>query len=408
MPGGGSRPDPQQAPKGPRKLDMAFPPAYNGFSTEQGVTMALSQSQKIIAFLEKHRGGSFTARQIAEAIVQQYASDYAKKRNNPRFADDKAFLSQIIAEIGSQKDTLKRLRPTLVWQDRPKPRRYCIPLEETQEARDTAQGETCERDEESCACEERTLLEQELYPLLASYLWSELHLYSMRIREGRSHNTRGNGGNQWLHPDIVAMEPVDKAWGKHVKACGHASGSTCVRLWSFEVKKTLTVANIRKCFFQAVSSSSWAHEGISSPRSSPTTGWNRAQDAFRPCTASGLSCSIRKSVGKRNPAPRTEKPDADWQSIDRLAKKNEISTNSLSWFPSTSNRRCRKKDWDNKTAWDLCLSGGYRTALAPPVLPQKRKAGTAPYPFSRKAQQPCAAVGAGFIYPVKGSVRQTL
>ena len=144
---------------------MAFPPAYNGFSTEQGVTMALSQSQKIIAFLEKHRGGSFTARQIAEAIVQQYASDYAKKRNNPRFADDKAFLSQIIAEIGSQKDTLKRLRPTLVWQDRPKPRRYCIPLEETQEALDTAQGETCERDEEICACEERALLEQELYPL---------------------------------------------------------------------------------------------------------------------------------------------------------------------------------------------------------------------------------------------------
>ena len=240
---------------------MAFSPAYNGFSTEQGVNMALSQSQKIIAFLEKHRGGSFTARQIAEAIVQQYASDYAKKRNNPRFADDKAFLSQIIAEIGSQKDTLKRLRPTLVWQDRPKPRRYCIPLEETQEARDTAQGETCERDEESCACEERALLEQELYPLLTSYLWSELHLYSMRIREGRSHNTRGNGGNQWLHPDIVAMEPVDKAWGKHVKACGHASGSTCVRLWSFEVKKTLTVANIRKCFFQAVSNSSWAHEG---------------------------------------------------------------------------------------------------------------------------------------------------
>ena len=102
LPGGGSRPNPQQAPNGPHKLDMAFPPAYNGASTEQGVDMALSQSQKIIAFLEKHRGESFTARQIAETIVQQYASDYAKKRSNPRFADDKAFLSQIIAEIGSQ------------------------------------------------------------------------------------------------------------------------------------------------------------------------------------------------------------------------------------------------------------------------------------------------------------------
>lgn len=90
-------------------------------------------------FSRKTSGRELYGPQIAEAIVQQYASDYAKKRNNPRFADDKAFLSQIIAEIGSQKDTLKRLRPTLVWQDRPKPRRYCIPLEETQEARDTAQ-----------------------------------------------------------------------------------------------------------------------------------------------------------------------------------------------------------------------------------------------------------------------------
>ena len=352
MPGGGSRPDHQQAPKGPRKLDMAFPPAYNGFSTEQGVTMALSQSQKIIAFLEKHRGGSFTARQIAEAIVQQYASDYAKKRNNPRFADDKAFLSQIIAEIGSQKDTLKRLRPTLVWQDRPKPRRYCIPLEETQEALDTAQGETCERDEENCACEERALLEQELYPLLTSYLWSELHLYSMRIREGRSHNTRGNGGNQWLHPDIVAMEPVDKAWGKHVKACGHASGSTCVRLWSFEVKKMLTVANIRKCFFQAVSNSSWAHEGY---LVATAIADDRVEQELRMLSAlHGIGVIL---LDPENPSeseillPAQKKPDADWQSIDRLAKENGdfhefIELVSVYFQTGT----LREKDWDNKTA----------------------------------------------------------
>ena len=352
MPGGGSLPDPQQAPKGPRKLDMAFPPAYNGFSTEQGVTMALSQSQKIIAFLEKHRGGSFTSRQIAEAIVQQYASDYAKKRNNPRFADDKAFLSQIIAEIGSQKDTLKRLRPTLVWQDRPKPRRYCIPLEETQEALDTAQGETCERDEEICACEERALLEQELYPLLTSYLWSELHLYSMRIREGRSHNTRGNGGNQWLHPDIVAMEPVDKAWGKHVKACGHASGSTCVRLWSFEVKKTLTVANIRKCFFQAVSNSSWAHEGY---LVATAIADDRVEQELRMLSAlHGIGVIL---LDPENPSeseillPAQKKPDADWQSIDRLAKENGdfhefIELVSVYFQTGT----LREKDWDNKTA----------------------------------------------------------
>lgn len=331
---------------------MAFPPAYNGFSTEQGVTMALSQSQKIIAFLEKHRGGSFTARQIAEAIVQQYASDYAKKRNNPRFADDKAFLSQIIAEIGSQKDTLKRLRPTLVWQDRPKPRRYCIPLEETQEALDTAQGETCERDEEICACEERALLEQELYPLLTSYLWSELHLYSMRIREGRSHNTRGNGGNQWLHPDIVAMEPVDKAWGKHVKACGHASGSTCVRLWSFEVKKSAHRRQYQKMLLSGRQQLVLGARGVSrrhGHRRRP--GGTGAQDAFSPHGIGVILLDPENPSESEILLPAQKKPDADWQSIDRLAKENGdfhefIELVSVYFQTGT----LREKDWDNKTA----------------------------------------------------------
>ena len=351
-----ARPDHQQAPKGPRKLDMAFPPAYNGFSTEQGVNMALSQSQKSdTAFLEKHRGGSFHG--PADCRSHRAAVRFRlrqKAQQSPVSRDALAALS-FANHCGNritEKDTLKRLRPTLVSQDRPKPRRYCIPLEETQEALDTAQGETCERDEEICACEERALLEQELYPLLTSYLWSELHLYSMRIREGRSHNTRGNGGNQWLHPDIVAMEPVDKAWGKHVKACGHASGSTCVRLWSFEVKKTLTVANIRKCFFQAVSNSSWAHEGY---LVATAIADDRVEQELRMLSAlHGIGVIL---LDPENPSeseillPAQKKPDADWQSIDRLAKENGdfhefIELVSVYFQTGT----LREKDWDNKTA----------------------------------------------------------
>lgn len=88
----------------------------------------LSQAQKILRFLEAHPGQPFTAREIALFLISEYAAVYARKRNNPRFVDDNAFLSQIVAEIGSQKDALKRLNPALIWQDRPKPRRYCIPL----------------------------------------------------------------------------------------------------------------------------------------------------------------------------------------------------------------------------------------------------------------------------------------
>jgi len=39
------------------------------------------------------------------------------------------------------------------------------------------------------------------------------------------------------------------------------SDNNSLRLFSFEVKKSLTKANYRESFFQALSNSSWAHEG---------------------------------------------------------------------------------------------------------------------------------------------------
>ena len=148
-----------------------------------------------------------------------------------------------------------------------------------------------------------------------------------------------------LHPDIVAMEPVDKAWGKHVKACGHASGSTCVRLWSFEVKKTLTVANIRKCFFQAVSNSSWAHEGY---LVATAIADDRVEQELRMLSAlHGIGVIL---LDPENPSeseillPAQKKPDATGNPLIASPKKTETSTSSLSWFPSTSKPgRCGKR-----------------------------------------------------------------
>lgn len=47
--------------------------------------------------------------------------------------------------------------------------------------------------------------------------------------------------NQWLHPDIVAMQPVDKEWHDLVRNCAKLGSGQTVRLWSFEVKKELTI-----------------------------------------------------------------------------------------------------------------------------------------------------------------------
>ena len=228
--------------------------------------MALSQSQKIIAFLEKHRGGSFTARQIAEAIVQQYASDYAKKRNNPRFADDKAFLSQIIAEIGSQKDTLKRLCPHSYGRTGPSPAATAFHWKRRRRRGIRPKVKPVNAMRRAA-------------PVKNGPCWNRSFTRFSPVISGRSCTSTPCASGK-AAPTIRGETAATSAPPRHrgdgaggqghggntSKACGHASGSTCVRLWSFEVKKTLTVANIRKCFFQAVSNSSWAHEGISSPR----------------------------------------------------------------------------------------------------------------------------------------------
>ena len=74
-----------------------------------------------------------------------------------------------------------------------------------------------------------------------------MQLYSRRIEEGSSPNSDGNGANEWLHPDIVAIEDP--------------KGNSVVRIFSYEVKRELNTTNARKSFFQALANSGWAYQG---------------------------------------------------------------------------------------------------------------------------------------------------
>ncbi len=220
----------------------------------------LSQSQKIVELLKANPNQKFNARQIAEKIVAEYPEDYTEKRLNPRFDDEKAFLSQVVAEIGSQKDQIVKNDKHVFWQDKPRPRVYWYDPEKKVGDVNQSIIEIDDLDE-TPSLTEQSYSEHDLYPILIDYLKSELKLYCQRIDEKRSKNSRGSGGNQWLHPDIVAMQPVDKEWNELIRSCVKQGAGQSVRLWSFEVKKELSGSNARKSFFQAVSNSSWANEG---------------------------------------------------------------------------------------------------------------------------------------------------
>jgi len=106
--------------------------------------------------------------------------------------------------------------------------------------------------------------ERDLHPLLTYYVYA-----NPTFSRGRSiytktifhESSRRKGYNEWLHPDIVGVYLPLGDWNQDVIKFNQLLDNNSIRLFSFELKKSLTKANYREAFFQAVSNSSWAHEG---------------------------------------------------------------------------------------------------------------------------------------------------
>ena len=312
----------------------------------------LSQSQKVVQFLRDNPKERFNARAIAEAIVNLFPEDYAGKRNNPRFSDDKAFITQIVAEIGAQKEQIANNSSHVFWQDKPRPRMYWYdPDKKSTDSPESSELDLLDNDEvevDTAPATSHKLSEHELYPLLIEYLRTELKLYCQRIDEKRSKNSRGSGGNQWLHPDIVAMQPIDKEWNELIRSCVKQGAGQSVRLWSFEVKKELNVSNARKSFFQAVSNSSWANEGYLVATSISDA--NTEKELRMLSALHGIGVIL---LNPENPSesemtlPARSRPDVDWESTNRILIENEDFRDYIelvSTYYQTG--RIRAKDWN--------------------------------------------------------------
>ncbi|MBN1352550.1 HrgA protein [candidate division KSB1 bacterium] len=309
----------------------------------------LSQSQKVAKLLKENPKIKFTARQIAEKITEKHAEDYQDKRLNPIFENDKAFLQQIVAEIGAQKDQILKIDNHIFWQDKPRPRVYWYDPDKIDDTGIRADSEIPEDDDVvSVTKNSNTILEFDLYPVLIDYLKNEHKLYCQRIDEKRSKNSYGSGGNQWLHPDIVAIQPIDKEWNELIRTCvKHGSGQS-VRLWSFEVKKELNGSNTRRCFFQAVSNSSWANEGYLVTTSISNSA---VEQELRMLSAlHGIGVIL---LNPENPSesevllPARSRAEVDWQSVDRIVKENDDFKDFIelvSTYYQTG--RIRARDWN--------------------------------------------------------------
>ncbi|WP_428718544.1 COG2958 family protein [Undibacterium curvum] len=309
--------------------------------------MALNLAKAVLDCLTARPDEKLTARQIAEWIFGTYPQECQEKKSNSQggyIKTDSDLVQQLVAEIGARRPVLQKRHPELKTTEG-RPRKYYYST-----MSDVAEVAALESVIATPAAEasggERG--EQALYPLLSLYLWEEFGIYSKRIDEKRSSNKRGPNGNRWLYPDIVGMEDLGADWHQEVRECVNQYSDKRTKLWSFEAKLLINRSNVRECFFQAVSNSSWANFGYLV--AAELEGQDTLKELRMLFAAHGIGLI---KLDADNPAesqvliPARERDEIDWDMANRLATENRDFLDYVKLvkqFYQTG--EARQVDWD--------------------------------------------------------------
>lgn len=169
--------------------------------------------------------------------------------------------------------------------------------------------------------------ERDLHPLLTYFVH-----YNLSFNRGKPIYTKTifhekslkNGYNEWLHPDMVGFYLPLNDWEPVVIDLNRLSDNNSIRLFSFELKKSLGKSNYREAFFQAVSNSSWAHEGY-------LVAVDVMQDNDFLAELERLASSFGIGVIQLDPTsiddsrivyPARLKTMLDWEAINKLCEQN--------------------------------------------------------------------------------------
>jgi hypothetical protein len=275
-------------------------------------TQTFKTRELTAAFLKANAGTKFTAREIARNIVdanpELAVSKMSSSAQKLQTMDDVAL--QVSAEIGAGRPNLTRLHGITATTDRP--RLYYF------DPHGTVEDEPGE-----ISIQQQSIGEAETYPLLKEFLEIEKGLAALRIDERRSSGKRGSGSGHWLHPDLVAIEDLSQGWvSRETKALNKFYKSDSIRIWAFEVKRSLSVGNARSSYFQAVSNSGWANFGYLVATSIDEKAFEEIEVLFGVHGIGLIKLDVEEPLNSQILIPSRERPKLDWNSADRLADEN--------------------------------------------------------------------------------------
>ncbi len=164
-------------------------------------------------------------------------------------------------------------------------------------------------------------LEKDLHPYLVYYGFFYLKAYLKSIH----HNKSGKKEfGEWVHPDVVGCYFPFNDWKGEVVEVSAIMGNSAVKLFSFELKRELSIGNLREAFFQAVSNSAWANEGYLAAAEIDNDDDFRSE-LKRLSTSFGIGV-LRIDIDDPDSTevilPAKSKEFVDWEMVNKLASIN--------------------------------------------------------------------------------------
>lgn len=173
--------------------------------------------------------------------------------------------------------------------------------------------------------ESKKFNERDLHSLLVAYALGDTHFKAnLKTIYHETSNKGTKGQNEWIHPDLVGVYFPFKDYKKETLEIQSHLTISSIKLFSFELKISLSFVNLRECFFQAVSNSSWANEGYLvaiNINEDPTfrDELRRLNNAF----GIGIIKLNTENVFESEILfPASIKQSIDWDTVNRLANEN--------------------------------------------------------------------------------------
>jgi len=165
--------------------------------------------------------------------------------------------------------------------------------------------------------------ERELHKYLAYFAAYRFDANTKTIEDKKSKKGT-KGENEWLHPDMVGIYSPREDWEEDVLVLNGLTGSTSVKIYSFELKLELNFSNLRESFFQTVSNSYWANESYLAARTIDDSR-DFSDELKRLSSLFGIGIIKLCTNEPQNSEViynATYRPSLDWETINKLCEIN--------------------------------------------------------------------------------------